>query len=131
MNAIVKKELNKKVSKINESNTGLMTIYKSANNKSTDNSAGTDLQIIDTMVPGRDLNAYITAVNGIAVLTAEEEHELANQYYYEDNLDAARKLVLAHLRFVVHMAKSYSGYGLSEADLIQEGNVGLMKAVKR
>ena len=130
MNAIVKKELNKQVSKINESNTGLMTIYRSTDNKSTDN-AGKDLQIIDTMVPGRDLNAYITAVNGIAVLTAEEEHELANQYYYEDNLDAARKLVLAHLRFVVHMAKSYSGYGLSEADLIQEGNVGLMKAVKR
>jgi RNA polymerase sigma-32 factor len=96
-----------------------------------ENSTGKDLQVIDTMVPGRDLNAYITAVNGIAVLTAEEELELANQYYYEDNLDAARKLVLAHLRFVVHMAKTYSGYGLSEADLIQEGNVGLMKAVKR
>ena len=92
---------------------------------------GKQLQIIDTMVPGRDLNAYITAVNGIAVLSAEEELELANQYYYEDNLDSARKLVLAHLRFVVHMAKTYSGYGLSEADLIQEGNVGLMKAVKR
>ena len=92
---------------------------------------GKQLQVIDTMVPGRDLNAYITAVNGIAVLSAEEELELANQYYYEDNLDSARKLVLAHLRFVVHMAKTYSGYGLSEADLIQEGNVGLMKAVKR
>ena len=104
------------------SKTSLMTI---------ENSTGKEMQIIDTMVPGRDLNAYITAVNGIAVLTAEEELELANQYYYEDNLDAARKLVLAHLRFVVHMAKSYSGYGLSEADLIQEGNVGLMKAVKR
>jgi len=98
---------------------------------SLNNSTGTNLQVIDTMVPGRDLNAYITAVNGIAVLSAEEELELANQYYYEDNLDAARKLVLAHLRFVVHMAKTYSGYGLSEADLIQEGNVGLMKAVKR
>jgi len=98
---------------------------------SLEKSTGKDLQVIDTMVPGRDLNAYITAVNGIAVLTAEEELELANQYYYEDNLDAARKLVLAHLRFVVHMAKTYSGYGLSEADLIQEGNVGLMKAVKR
>ena len=94
-------------------------------------SASKELQVIDTMVPGRDLNAYITAVNGIAILTAEEELELANQYYYEDNLDSARKLVLAHLRFVVHMAKTYSGYGLSEADLIQEGNVGLMKAVKR
>ena len=108
-----------------ESNTGLMT----ADNATI--GASKELQVIDTMVPGRDLNAYITAVNGIAILTAEEERELANQYYYEDNLDAARKLVLAHLRFVVHMAKTYSGYGLSEADLIQEGNVGLMKAVKR
>jgi RNA polymerase sigma-32 factor len=105
-----------------ESNKGLMTL-ETSNSK--------ELQLIDTMVPGRDLNAYISAVNGIAILSAEEELELANQYYYEDNLDAARKLVLAHLRFVVHMAKSYSGYGLSEADLIQEGNVGLMKAVKR
>ena len=92
---------------------------------------GKQLQVMDTMVPGRDLGAYITAVNGIAMLTAEEEQELAQQYYYEENVDAARKLVLAHLRFVVHVAKSYSGYGLSEADLIQEGNVGLMKAVKR
>jgi len=92
---------------------------------------GKQLQVFDTMVPGRDLGAYITAVNGIAILTAEEEQALANQYYYEENLDAARKLVLAHLRFVVHVAKTYSGYGLSEADLIQEGNVGLMKAVKR
>ncbi len=94
-------------------------------------STGKQLQVMDTMVPGRDLGAYITAVNGIAILSAEEEAELAKQYYYEENLDAARKLVLAHLRFVVHVAKSYSGYGLSEADLIQEGNVGLMKAVKR
>ena len=64
-------------------------------------------------------------------MTPELERELANQYYYEDNVDAARQLVMAHLRFVVHMAKTYSGYGLSQADLIQEGNVGLMKAVKR
>ena len=92
---------------------------------------GKQLQLIDTMVPGRDLNAYITSVNRIAVLSAEEELELANKYYYEQDLEAARKLVLAHLRFVVHIAKSYSGYGLSESDLIQEGNVGLMKAVKR
>jgi RNA polymerase sigma-32 factor len=70
-------------------------------------------------------------VNSIAMLTPEQEKELANQYYYENNVDAARQLVLAHLRFVVHLAKSYSGYGLSQADLIQEGNVGLMKAVKR
>jgi RNA polymerase sigma-32 factor len=92
---------------------------------------GKDLQVLGTMLPGRDLGAYITAVNGIPMLTAEEELELANDYYYRENLDAARKLVLAHLRFVVHVAKTYSGYGLSEADLIQEGNVGLMKAVKR
>ncbi len=81
--------------------------------------------------PGRDLGAYIAAVRSIAILSAEEERELANRYYYQDDLEAARKLVLAHLRFVVHVAKSYSGYGLSEADLIQEGNVGLMKAVRR
>src|SRR5690606_20108572 len=93
--------------------------------------AGKQLAVLDTMVPGRDLGAYITAVNGIAMLTAEEEQALARDYYYHENLDAARKLVMAHLRFVVHVAKSYSGYGLSEADLIQEGNVGLMKAVKR
>jgi len=86
---------------------------------------------MDPTVPGRDLTAYIASVNSIAVLTPEQELELAKQYYYEDNVDAARQLVLAHLRFVVHMAKTYSGYGLPQADLIQEGNVGLMKAVKR
>ena len=89
------------------------------------------LQVIDTMVPGRDLTAYIASVNSIAVLTPEQEKELANQYYYENDVDAARQLVLSHLRFVVHMAKTYSGYGLPLGDLIQEGNVGLMKAVKR
>jgi len=94
-------------------------------------STGKGLQVIDPIAPGRDLTAYITSVSGIAVLTPELERELANQYYYEDNVDAARQLVMAHLRFVVHMAKTYSGYGLSQADLIQEGNVGLMKAVKR
>ena len=99
--------------------------------KATGDQTAKNLSVIDTMVPGRDLNAYITAVNGISILTAEEELDLANKYYYQEDLDAARKLVLAHMRFVVYMAKSYSGYGLSEADLIQEGNVGLMKAVKR
>jgi len=92
---------------------------------------GKQLKLIDTMLPGRDLGGYITSVNSIAILTADEERELTHQYYYHQDLEAARKLVLAHLRFVVHVAKSYSGYGLSEADLIQEGNVGLMKAVKR
>jgi RNA polymerase sigma-32 factor len=90
-----------------------------------------NLQVIHPTTPGRDLPAYVASVNSIAILTPEQEVDLAKQYYYDDNVDAARQLVLAHLRFVVHMAKSYSGYGLSQADLIQEGNVGLMKAVKR
>ena len=90
-----------------------------------------NLQVVHPTMPGRDLTAYMASVNSISILTPEQERELANQYYYDDNVDAARQLVMAHLRFVVHMAKSYSGYGLSQADLIQEGNVGLMKAVKR
>ena len=65
------------------------------------------------------------------MLTAEEERALAERFYYDKDLEAARELVLCHLRFVVHLARSYSGYGLSQADLIQEGNVGLMKAVRR
>ena len=83
------------------------------------------------MAPGANLSAYIQAVGGIAVLSAERELELAERLHYDECVDSARELVLAHLRFVVHIARSYSGYGLAEADLIQEGNVGLMKAVKR
>ena len=94
-------------------------------------STGKSLQVINPTAPGSDLTAYIASVNSIAVLTPEQERELARQYYYDDNVDAERQLVLAHLLFVVHMAKTFSGYGLSQADLIQEGNVGLMKAVKR
>ena len=94
-------------------------------------STANSLQVFDPTTPGQDLTAYIASVNSIAMLTPEQELELAKQYYYEDKVDAARQLVLAHLRFVVHMSKTYSGYGLSQADLIQEGNVGLMKAVKR
>ncbi|MAT92533.1 MAG: RNA polymerase sigma factor RpoH [Halioglobus sp.] len=89
------------------------------------------LQAVDQMVPGANLPAYIQAVSSIPVLSAERERELAEDLYYNQNLDAARELVMSHLRFVVHIARSYSGYGLAEADLIQEGNVGLMKAVKR
>ncbi len=89
------------------------------------------LQPIDQLVPGANLPAYVQAVSGISVLSAERERELAEDLYYNDNVDAARQLVMSHLRFVVHIARSYSGYGLGEADLIQEGNVGLMKAVKR
>jgi len=89
------------------------------------------LQPVDQMVPGANLPAYIQAVSSIPVLSVERERELAEDLYYNDNLAAARELVMSHLRFVVHIARSYSGYGLAEADLIQEGNVGLMKAVKR
>ena len=89
------------------------------------------LQPIDQMVPGANLAAYVQAVSSIPVLSVERERELAEDLYYNDNLEAARELVMSHLRFLVHIARSYSGYGLAEADLIQEGNVGLMKAVKR
>lgn len=92
---------------------------------------GTQLQPVLTLAPGQNLGAYIQAVNTFPVLTAAEEQKLAEELYYEENLESARRLVMAHLRFVVHIAKSYSGYGLAEADLVQEGNVGLMKAVKR
>jgi RNA polymerase sigma-32 factor len=77
------------------------------------------------------LDAYIGAVHRIPVLAVEEEQALAHRYRDDDDLDAARKLVMSHLRFVVHVARGYSGYGLQMADLIQEGNIGLMKAVKR
>ena len=86
---------------------------------------------IDQMVPGANLPAYVQAVSSIPILTVERERELAEDLFYHENLQAARELVMSHLRFVVHIARSYSGYGLAEADLIQEGNVGLMKAVKR
>lgn len=81
--------------------------------------------------PVGSLGAYIHAVGGIDVLSKEDEQALANRFRDEEDLDAARDLVMAHLRFVVHIAKGYTGYGLPLNDLIQEGNVGLMKAVKR
>lgn len=92
---------------------------------------GTNLIPVDVLAPGANLNAYMQAVNSFSILSAEEEKRLAEELFYEQHVDAARRLVLAHLRFVVHIAKSYAGYGLSQGDLIQEGNVGLMKAVKR
>ena len=81
--------------------------------------------------PVGSLDAYIQAVGSVPVLSKEDEQALANRFRDENDLDAARELVLAHLRFVVHIAKGYTGYGLPLSDLIQEGNVGLMKAVKR
>ena len=77
------------------------------------------------------LEAYISTVNRIPMLSAEEERELATRLQEQDDLEAARQLIMSHLRFVVHVARSYSGYGLPQADLIQEGNIGLMKAVRR
>ncbi len=77
------------------------------------------------------LESYIQAVNSIPLLTVEEERSLAARYRESEDLDAARQLVMSHLRFVVRLARTYSGYGLPQADLIQEGNIGLMKAVKR
>mgnify|MGYP000255700757 FL=1 len=77
------------------------------------------------------LDAYIQEVNRIPVLSCEEEQSLARRFHDEDDLEAARLMVMSHLRFVVHVARGYSGYGLALGDLIQEGNIGLMKAVKR
>ena len=89
------------------------------------------LQTMDWMSPGANLNAYIQGTASVPILSLDEEKALGEALYYRDDLDAARRLVMAHLRFVVHIARSYNGYGLPLGDLIQEGNVGLMKAVKR
>ena len=97
----------------------------------SENTVGTALQEMEALSPGGDLQAYINSVHSIGILTSEEEKKLAEDLYYRNDLDAARKLVLAHLRFVIYIAKTYSGYGLPEADLIQEGNVGLMKAIRK
>ncbi|MCX8048550.1 MAG: RNA polymerase sigma factor RpoH [Methylohalobius sp.] len=81
--------------------------------------------------PIRSINAYIVAVNQIPVLSVDEERQLAFRYREDNDVEAARRLVLANLRYVVPIARGYLGYGLPLADLIQEGNIGLMKAVKR
>ena len=78
-----------------------------------------------------DLDAYIRAVNSWPMLSSLEEKYLSEKFYYHGDLDSAKTLILSHLRFVVHVSRNYSGYGLSQADLIQEGNIGLMKAVRR
>ncbi|CAG2152265.1 RNA polymerase sigma factor RpoH [Ralstonia mannitolilytica] len=78
-----------------------------------------------------NIDAYIQSVNRVPMLSAEEEQQLARDYRATGNLDSARRLVLSHLRLVVSIARQYLGYGLPHADLIQEGNIGLMKAVKR
>ena len=92
---------------------------------------GTQLQPSQLNSPGKDIESYLASVHSIPILTKEQEQELALKLYEEDDLDAARQLVIHHLRFVVHIARSYQGYGLPLADIIQEGNVGLMKAVDK
>ena len=82
-------------------------------------------------VPQGSIDAYVQMINEIPVLSADEEQALAKRYNETEDLEAVRQLILSNLRFVVHVARGYSGYGLPQADLIQEGNVGLMKAVKR
>ena len=77
------------------------------------------------------LNSYITSVNQLPMLSAEEEREYAQNFRERDDINSVKKMVLAHLRYVVRVARGYAGYGLPLSDLIQEGNLGLMKAVKR
>lgn len=83
------------------------------------------------IISAGDLNAYIRAANSWPMLSSKEELKLARVWFYHCDLNAAKTLILSHLRFVIHIARNYSGYGLLQADLIQEGNIGLMKAVRR
>ncbi|MFC4891836.1 RNA polymerase sigma factor RpoH [Pseudofrancisella aestuarii] len=83
------------------------------------------------VVSDNNLSGYLSYINKLPILSEKEEYELAQKYRHEKDIDAAQKLVLAHLRFVAKIARSFSGYGLSIADLIQEGNIGLMKAVSK
>ena len=84
-----------------------------------------------TIPQSGSIESYMQSAYSIPMLTADREHELATRLYSENDLQAAQELIMSHLRFVIHIAKGYAGYGLPQADLIQEGNVGLMKAVKR
>jgi RNA polymerase sigma-32 factor len=83
------------------------------------------------LVTQDSLDSYIRSANSYPMLTPDEERELAERLHYKGEIEAAKGLILSHLRFVVHVARGYSGYGLPMADLVQEGNIGLMKAVKR
>lgn len=89
------------------------------------------LTTLGMALPIGSLEAYIHRVNQVPFLTEEEEKELTQRFYQNDDLEAAKRLIMSHLRFVVSVARKYAGYGLPQADLIQEGNIGLMKAVKR
>ncbi len=89
------------------------------------------LKKLQFALPTGSIESYISSVNQVPILSLEEEQVLARRFREEEDIDAARQLVMSHLRFVVKIARGYNGYGLAQADLIQEGNVGLMKAVKR
>ncbi|AHN24610.1 RNA polymerase sigma factor RpoH [Gilliamella apicola] len=92
----------------------------------------TDLKMqVGALIPQGNIESYLRMINTYPMLTAEEEKSLGEKLYYHDDVDAAKQLILSHLRFVAHIARGYSGYGLPQADLIQEGNIGLMKAVRR
>ena len=91
----------------------------------------TGLQTLDIRVPISSIEAYISYANQIPLLTQEEEFDLATRVHKNNDLSAAKQMILPHLRYVIRIAKGYSGYGLPLNDLIQEGNIGLMKAVKR
>lgn len=95
------------------------------------NSLSKAMSATNLLVPQGNIESYVSAIHAIPVLTAEAERALAVKFKENEDLDAVRELIMSHLRFVAHIARSYSGYGLPQADLIQEGNVGLMKAVKR
>ncbi|QJC28412.1 RNA polymerase sigma factor RpoH [Enterobacteriaceae endosymbiont of Plateumaris braccata] len=90
-----------------------------------------DMMLTSSITPLGTLESYIYITNIWPMLTSKEEKELSNKLFYKGDIISAKKLILSHLRFVVHVAKKYSGYGLQLADLIQEGNIGLMKAVRR
>lgn len=87
--------------------------------------------LVNELTPGQNLETYLRTVQSIHKLTPEEEMTLAEKLYYEEDVTAARQLILSSLRFVVYVARTYNGYGLPLSDIIQEGNIGLMKAVKR
>ncbi len=89
------------------------------------------LALINNSLPVDNLSAYLIRINAVPLLTEQEEHDLAVRHRDHGDLEAARRMVMSHLRFVAKIARKYSGYGLSQSDLIQEGNIGLMKAVKR
>jgi len=95
------------------------------------NALATNQKSISLPVLSDDLNGYMAKIANIELLSVEEEQTLARRLRESEDLDAARQLVMSQLRFVVHIARSYKGYGLPMADLVQEGNIGLMKAVKR